>query len=137
MENASHIGESRRFCLLRFLIASSVSGISLDEDHQVIILSTSVSKWREAVHFVDLSFGPSGEDYELRRHNDLRPRQAIAISSSLASTISLSHPSTTATPTTTDLSYTITQKPLIDTTILPPNYETGFSESGTIREFRC
>jgi hypothetical protein len=123
-----------------------VSGISLDEGERLIILSTSPLPWKNTAHFMALDFGPSNEDFELRRHGDLRPRQAASSSAltdasaasstaitsesmttaSLTSSVSFSSPSLTTLPTSTYLSAKLTHSPYISQTILPPDTGLGF-----------
>jgi hypothetical protein len=124
-----------------------VSGVSVDEGEQLMILSTSSSPWKDTVHFMTLDFGRSSTDFELRRHGDLRPRQAAPFSAASAtaaatSTVITSEPMTTASltesvnimypatssppPTSTYLSTSLTSATYISQTILPPDTGLGF-----------
>lgn len=108
---------------------SSVSTVSLNEDINNIVLSTTRMPWENTFHKMDVRFGDSAETFEVRRHKDLQARQDTSTESATSPPITASASSNSITfplaPTTTPESLSVSGNigsKLIDTQILPPAY---------------
>ena len=103
-----------------------VSEISLDLKEQFIVLSVSNVPWKSAFNSMKVDFGASDDDFELRRHGILQPRQAAGTTSgAAAASTSVHYP---AAPTFTPTSHNATaniNKQYLDTSILPPDSSLG------------
>ena len=101
-----------------------VSEAALDLDNQVIILSINRVPWKSTFNSMTLDFGESGDEFVLRRHSRLQPRQAAA-TSSVAVTSSVAYPpAPSSTPSNWNASVNFT-KQWLDTSILPADTSLG------------
>lgn len=106
-----------------------VSEATLDLDNQVIILSVTGVPWKSTFDSMTLDFGKSDEEFVLRRHGSLEPRQA-ATTSSVAATSSIPYP---AAPSSTPSNYNASapfKGQWLDKSILPPDPSLKLSVTG-------
>ena len=101
-----------------------VSEAVLDLDNQIIILAINSVPWKSTFKSMTLDFGKSDDEFMLRRHGRLEPRQAVATSSG-AATSSVAYP---AAPSSTPSSWNSSMKfnkQWLDTSILPADTSLG------------
>ena len=96
----------------------------LDPDNHVIVLSITRVPWKSTFHSMTLDFGKSDDEFVLRRHKQLVPRQAAATSSG-AATSSIVYPAApSSTPNNFNGSASFNRH-WLDTSILPPDPSLG------------
>ena len=96
----------------------------LDPDNHIIVLSITRVPWKSTFHSMTLDFGKSDDEFVLRRHKPLVPRQAAATSMA-AATSSIAYP---AAPSSTPNNFNASahfNKQWNDTSILPPDPSLG------------
>lgn len=98
----------------------------MDLEGHFIVLSVSKVPWKSTFNSMKVDFGESDEDFDLRRHRRLQPRQATGTTSgAAAASTSVHYP---AAPTFTPTSHNATaniNKQYLDTSILPPDSSLG------------
>ncbi|KAL9066955.1 MAG: hypothetical protein Q9161_007199 [Pseudevernia consocians] len=101
-----------------------VSETTLDLDNHSIILSITRVPWKSTFTSMTLDFGKNDDEYVLRRHGKLEPRQA-AVTSSVAATSSVAYPpAPSSTPSNWNASESF-NKTWLDISILPPDPSLG------------
>ena len=101
-----------------------MSEVTLDYENHVILLSITRVPWKSTFLSMTLDFGKSDDEFVLRRHKPLIPRQAAATSTA-AATSSIAYP---AAPSSTPNNFNASahfNKQWNDTSILPPDPSLG------------
>ena len=98
--------------------------VTQDPDSHVIVLSITRVPWKSTFHSMTLDFGKSDDEFVLRRHKPLIPRQA-AVTSSAAATSSIAYPAApSSTPNNLNASAHFNPQ-WLDKSILPPDPSLG------------
>ena len=101
-----------------------MSEVTLDHDSHVVVLSITRVPWKSTFHSMTLDFGKSDDEFVLRRHKPLIPRQAAATSTAAAAS-SIAYP---AAPSSTPSNFNASahfNPHWLDTSILPPDPSLG------------
>ena len=101
-----------------------VSEAALDFENKVIILSIKRVPWKSIFNSMTLDFGRTDDEFVLRRHGRLEPRQAVETSSA-ATNSTIAYPAApSSTPNNWNASASFT-KQWLDTSILPADSSLG------------